>query len=119
MKMTASAVAMRKLRSKRKESGLCSRCKKASKTVLCQECKKQLEGYKKPRIKKAFRTLTKWSVTNHSLYNYMMENQISAKKLAEMAGVTERTVLRWVFEKATPKEPVKSRVEALIKREVF
>jgi predicted amidophosphoribosyltransferase len=121
MKTTASAEAMRKLRAKRQESGLCSRCGRPNNgtSSFCSSCIKQLKGYKKPKVQHAFRKITKWTVTNHSLYNYMVENSISAKQLAQMAGVSERTVLRWVFEKAVPKEPVKSKVEALIKREVF
>ncbi|MCX7772521.1 MAG: hypothetical protein N2376_05340 [Clostridia bacterium] len=119
MKMTASAQAMRHLRDKRKASGLCTRCGKASETVLCSGCKQQLRSYKKPRIKAAFRKPRKWTATNYSLYRYMVENNISAKKLGEMVGVSERAVLRWVFEKATPKEPVKSKVESLVGDSIF
>lgn len=121
MKTTASAEAMRRLRAKRRESGLCARCGQpySGGLSLCTPCINQLKSYKKAKSPRAFRKITKWAVSNHSLFNYMVENSISAKQLAQMAGVSERTVLRWVFEKAVPKEPVKSRVETLIKREVF
>lgn len=50
------------------------------------------------------RKLRSWKVTNHRLYNAMMNKPCSTKELALHVGVNERSVCSWLFENATPKE---------------
>ncbi|MCX7771630.1 MAG: hypothetical protein N2376_00770 [Clostridia bacterium] len=113
--------AMRNYRYKRKAAGKCGRCGKPHKTgdMLCEACRIYLSGLPRKKKDTAIRELKRWNVTNHALYNWMMQNKITVGMLAEMVHVSGRAVERWIFERAVPREPVRAAVEKLIGMEVF
>ena len=49
-----------------------------------------------------FRTPQKWDVKNRLMFGFMLVEDIKVSELAEMVGVTSRSIERWVFEGAKP-----------------
>lgn len=45
-----------------------------------------------------------WTVQNHALWETMQKNNIVESEMASLFGVSVRTVQRWVYEGAAPKE---------------
>ncbi len=66
---------------------------------ICKPCmeKRQLLYPNLP-----IRKLRTWEVTNKRLYDLMMAKSCRTTELAQAVGVSERTVLRWLFQDATP-----------------
>jgi transcriptional regulator with XRE-family HTH domain len=84
-------------------NNLCLNCGRAPQfeESLCEKCFiKKKEKYPNRPIRK----LKKWKITNHILYNLMMEKSCSTSDLAKHVGVSERSVLKWIFENAIPNE---------------
>ncbi|MBM7556847.1 helix-turn-helix domain-containing protein [Halanaerobacter jeridensis] len=49
-----------------------------------------------------FRTPQKWDVKNRLMFGLMLVEDTKVSELAEMIGVTSRSIERWVFEGAKP-----------------
>lgn len=125
--ITINSKAMKKLRRKRKEKGLCTRCggeRENKEYVLCQDCRDYLKEYKvnytpPPKEQVIIRKLKKWDVTNRKLYNTLIAEGISIPELAEAVNVTPRSVDRWIFENAEPRPGHKEKVNVFLKEEIY
>lgn len=106
--MSASKVAMRKLRSSRKENNQCLRCGASLEGVVkthCGDCAEYINQYNKDRRKKnkkAIRRL-KTKAKNKKMYTVMQSKNITIKELAKHADVSERSVQRWILKGAGPR----------------
>ncbi|NLK22304.1 MAG: helix-turn-helix transcriptional regulator [Epulopiscium sp.] len=118
-----NAKAMRELRKRRKQKGLCTRCGKPVKhgNVQCNLCREYSKTYAllHPKEKVIIRSLKSWDIKNTKLYNILMDKKISIPQLAEMVGVSSRSVDRWVFEGSIPKIENREKVNAHLGIEIF
>ena len=117
---------MKRLRERRKEKSLCTRCgKKAMEgKAECEECKKYRIEYKKknPKINKEpkiIRELKTWEVTNPVLYKKMLVTGTTTKDLANLTGVAQRNVERWIFENAFPNDENALKVNEYFKCDIY
>ncbi len=117
---------MKKLRKKRKEKGLCTRCgKKAIEgKTECEACKNYRIQYKEKKSKqkkepKIIRELKTWEVSNPVLYKKMLETGTTTKDLSVLTGVSQRNVERWIFENADPNDENALKVNEYFKCEIF
>ncbi|MEN1990287.1 helix-turn-helix domain-containing protein [Paenibacillus hubeiensis] len=85
---------------KRLAQGICVQCAKASivntDKGLCDDCNNIY-----PHL--PIRKRRSWEVKNHALFQVMMEKSCSTKELAEVVGVSQNQVSRWIFKNAIPK----------------
>ncbi|MFO7818610.1 MAG: hypothetical protein R6V17_00080 [Halanaerobacter sp.] len=95
-----------KIKEKAEELGLDIRYKDFKKEHEIDKSK-----YEKPR----FRSLNKWNVTNRVLFGVLFVEDIKPSELADMIGVTTRSVERWCFENADPSEKNKEKISAALK----
>ncbi len=69
------------------------------------------KGIRKKRFR---RKLKSWNIINRYLYGLMFSEDIKVSDMAEMVGVHERTVQRWIFEGGIPKEETKEKVSKIL-----
>lgn len=87
--------------SQRLSQNLCIRCGKAPifehKKSICKVCNSRY-----PNL--PIRKLRSWKIENRILHQVMMEKSCTTLELAGVAGVSQRSVDRWLFNKnANPK----------------
>lgn len=118
-----NAKAMRELRKKRKMRNQCTRCGKAveGENVQCNECREYCKMYAllHPREKVIIRNLKTWEIKNKKLYNILIEKKMTIPQLAQLVGVSSRSVDRWVFEGSIPKLNNRERVNTCLNMEIF
>lgn len=119
---------MKKLRLKRKEMGKCTRCGGVLIDNKCSKCIEYRKSYNKRRVNgnlegekkiKVVRKLKTWEVTNLTLYNAMKDRNMSVKELAKLTDVSVRTVNRWLYENATPKDFRKQEINEIFGEEIY
>lgn len=121
------AETMKKLRDKRRENNLCTRCGKwieEEQYKICSECREYLRFYKKYDIPPARKeTLINRSpvneIKNKKLYQLMIDYRLSTKNLANKISVTQRSVQRWIFDGLEPKDSNKKEVNEFFGEEIF
>ncbi|MFW5962166.1 MAG: hypothetical protein ACOCQR_00945 [bacterium] len=123
---TKESILMKKLRTKRVEQGLCTRCGKnepKKNRHICSECreylKKYKKGYEQTKDPIIIRELKKWEVTNLKLYNALIEKRITISEFADMLGVTSRAVEIWVFEDGNPAKERKPLINSLLGEQIY
>jgi hypothetical protein len=118
-----NAKAMRELRKRRKERKLCTRCGKPvfGENVQCDACREYCKMYAllHPKEKVIIRNLKSWEVKNKKLYDILINKRITIPQLAQMIGVSARSVDRWVFEGSLPKIENREKVNTYLNIEVF
>ena len=117
---------MKKVRKKRKQKGLCSRCgneRENKEYALCKECREYIsnhkENYNPPKDPVIIRNLKKWDITNYRLYNALIMKSIKISELAEKVGVTTRSAERWVFENTEPTDIHKYRINQVLGKKIY
>lgn len=132
---------MKKRRKIWKEDGKCIRCgfmlHPKSKLKKCESCRAAGEAYKKENKEKfkgyiekkqkaqPIRKLKNYGPINsvqekEELYQIMINRKITTKSLAEVIGVSQRTVERWLFdEKAMPNEMNQLKLNNYLERSIF
>lgn len=118
-----NAKAMRELRKKRKKRKQCTRCGKPveGENVQCDACREYCKMYAllHPKEKVIIRNLKTWEVKNDKLYHLLIDRKMTIPQLAEIVGVSSRSVDRWVFEGSIPKIENRERVNDCFQMEVF
>lgn len=69
------------------------------------------KGIKKKRFR---RKLKSWNIVNRYLYGLMFSEDIKVSDMAELVGVHERTVQRWIFEGGIPKEETMDKISEIL-----
>ncbi|MFW6027103.1 MAG: hypothetical protein ACOCRX_12275 [Candidatus Woesearchaeota archaeon] len=75
-----------------------------------REERKKLKNKIKGGSKKNFRSLKKWNVENKILYGIMYSHNLPVSDLAEIIGVSPRSVQAWLFEGRMPKEKSRKKI---------
>lgn len=65
--------------------------------------------------KKRFRRASVWKVKNRILYGLMFTEDIKVSDLADMIGVSNRTVQAWIYEGRKPSEENISKAAEILK----
>lgn len=79
-----------------------------------EEERKKISNKVKGGEKKAFRKLRTWDVENKILYGIMFSCNLKVSDLAEIIGVSARTVQAWVFEGREPKKESREKLSKLL-----
>ena len=118
-----NAKAMRVVRKRRKMKKLCTRCGKPVEGVhvQCNACREYCKMYAllHPKEKVIIRSLKTWEVKNKKLYQILLERKMTIPQLAQMVGVSSRSVDRWVFEGSIPKLENREKVNTCLNAEIF
>ncbi|MFW6009213.1 MAG: helix-turn-helix domain-containing protein [archaeon] len=125
--MTTQKQRMIKLRRKRKEKGLCSRCgneRENKNYALCQECRDYIANYKEnytpsDKEKIIIRKLKSWEIQNKKLYNELIKQKITISQLAAKIGITSRAIQRWIFQKTNPKLKNRIMVNKILGEKIY
>jgi RecJ-like exonuclease len=122
-----NAEAMKDLRDRRRENGLCTRCGKVvedNRYRICSECRKYLNFYKRYEVPPAReKTLISRSpvneIKNEKLYQAMVNKSLSTKKLSNKITATQRTVQHWLFDGTEPRKSNKIEVNSFFEKDIF